>query len=182
MRSDGSPGSGRALRLDPTALPLRFSTCDMAADGHLRDIELHRERVVVRRSVQGMRMALNMPVSAFSGVALKVSPDGVSIVLAHKDPELALPLSASAEAEDAFTTWQDWGRVLALPLLVEDDTGYRDAYPRLGELRIGRARPRRRRRSPLKGRRPSLLMRRKAHRALDTMAVHRGEREIIARN
>jgi hypothetical protein len=148
----------------------------------MRDIELHRERVVVRRSVHGMRMALNMPVSAFSGVALKVSRDGVSIVLAHKDPGLALPLALAAEAEDALTHWQDWGRVLALPLLVEDETGLRDAYPRLGDLRIGRARPRRRRRSPLKGRRPSLLMRRKPGRSFSDMPVHRNEREIIARN
>ena len=182
MRSDGSPGSGRALRLDPTALPLRFSASDAAADGQLRDIELHRERVVVRRSVQGMRMALNMPVSAFSGVALKVSREGLSVVLAHKDPGLALPLSFDAEAEDALTRWQDWGRVLALPLLVEDDTGLRDAYPRLGALHIGRARPRRRRHSPLEGRRPSLLMRRRAGHALGAMPVHRDEREIIARN
>jgi uncharacterized protein DUF6101 len=182
MRSDGSPGSGRALRLDPTALPLRFSASDAAADGEMRDIELHRERVVVRRSVQGMRMALNMPVSAFSGVSLKVSREGLSVVLAHKDPDLALPLSSDAEAEDALTSWQDWGRVLALPLLVEDDTGLRDAYPQLGQLRIGRVRPRRRRRSPLKGRRPSLLLRRKSGRALEVMPVHGGEREIIARN
>ena len=182
MRSDGSPGSGRALRLDPNALPLRFSASDAAADGQLRDIELHRERVVVRRSVQGMRMALNMPVSAFSGVALKVSTDGLSVVLAHKDPGLALPLSAAAETEDALTHWQDWARVLALPLLVEDDTGLRNAYPQLGDVRIGRPRPRRRRCSPLKGRRPSLLMRRKPGRLPSTMPVHRGEREIIARN
>lgn len=182
MRSDGSPGSGRALRLDPTALPLRFSASDAAADGQQREIELHRERVVVRRSVHGMRMALNMPVSAFSGVALKVSPDGVSVVLAHKDPGLALPLSSAHEPEDALTQWQDWGRVLALPLLVEDDAGLRDAYPRLGELRIDRARPRRRRRSPLKGRRPSLPMRRKPGCSLGAMPVHSGEREIIARN
>jgi hypothetical protein len=181
MRSDGSPGSGRALRLDPAALPLRFSACDAGADGETRDIELHRERVVVRRSVQGMRMALNMPVSAFSGVALKVSREGLSVVLAHRDPGLALPLSSQADAEDALTSWQDWGRVLALPLLVEDDGGLRDAYPRLGELRIGRARPRRRRHSPLKGRRPSLLLRRKAGHSLGTMTVHRREREIIAR-
>jgi hypothetical protein len=170
------------MRLDPTALPLRFFASDAAADDEMRDIELHRERVVVRRSVRGMRMALNMPVSAFSGVALKVSRDGLVVVLAHKDPGLALPLLAAAEAEDALTSWQDWGRALALPLLVEDDAGLHDAYPRLGELSIGRARPRRRRRSPLQGRRPSLLMRRKASRALGAMSVHRDEREIIARD
>ena len=33
MLLDGSPGSSRILRLDPTALPLRFETSDAAADG-----------------------------------------------------------------------------------------------------------------------------------------------------
>ena len=71
MRTDGSPaGSGRALRLDPFALPLRYTASDAAADGRVRDIELHRARVVVRRSLAGMRMALNMPLKAFAGIAM----------------------------------------------------------------------------------------------------------------
>jgi hypothetical protein len=179
---DGSPGSGRVKRLDPNALPLRFITCDARADGATREVELHRERVVMRRSVSGMRMALNMPLSAFSGIALTVSQEGVSVVLAHRDPALALPLAAFGEAEAAYAEWHDWGRALSLPLLVEDERGLRDAFPNLGELMIGRIRPRRRRRSPLKQRRPSILLRRRMGRALSTMAVHRDEREIIARN
>ena len=98
MRSGGSPaGSSRVLRLDPYALPVRFSACDPAADAQVREIELHRERVVVRRSLSGMRMALNMPVSAFSGVGLRVMQSegraAVAVVLAHADPALALPLA-----------------------------------------------------------------------------------------
>ena len=47
MRVGGCPaGSSRVERLDPHALPLRFSACDAAADGQVREIELHRERVV----------------------------------------------------------------------------------------------------------------------------------------
>ena len=73
MRSGGCPaGSGRALRLDPFALPVRYAASDAAADGRVRDIELHRERVVVRRSLAGMRMAINMPLSAFAGVGLRL--------------------------------------------------------------------------------------------------------------
>ena len=59
-------GSGRALRLDPFSLPVRFEAADEAADGRRRIVDLHRERVVLRRSVRGMRMALNMPVAALS--------------------------------------------------------------------------------------------------------------------
>ena len=65
-------GSSRALRLDPFSLPVRFEAADEAADERLRIVDLHRERVVVRRSVRGMRMALNLPVAAFRGVAIRL--------------------------------------------------------------------------------------------------------------
>jgi len=96
MRNGGCPaGSSRALRLDPFALPVRFAASDAAADGRVRDIELHRERVVVRRSVRGMHMALNMPLTAFAGVALRVmtgegGADGVAVVLAPGRAAVAL--------------------------------------------------------------------------------------------
>ena len=51
-------GSGRAWatpqRLDPFSLPVRFEAADEAADGRRRIVDLHRERVVLRRSVRGM--------------------------------------------------------------------------------------------------------------------------------
>ena len=64
--------SSRALRLAPFSLPVRFEAADEAADEHRRVVELHRERVVLRRSVRGMRMAVNMPVTAFRGVAIRL--------------------------------------------------------------------------------------------------------------
>ena len=45
MRSGGCTGSGRALRLDPSGLPVRFFAGDAAADGQVRAVELHGERV-----------------------------------------------------------------------------------------------------------------------------------------
>jgi hypothetical protein len=190
MRSGGLPvGSGRVQRLDPFALPVRFAASDAAADGRVREVELHRERVVVRRSLRGMRMALNMPVSAFAGVTLRlsVSEAGVeptiAVVLVHKDPGLALPLFVSAEADEAFAEWHAWGQVLGLPLLVsEADGSWREPFARMGGVRIARPRPRRRRRSSLKRRRPSILMRRMPGRLSDATRVHRDEHEIIARN
>ena len=50
----------------------------------------------------------------------------------------------------------------------------------LGVSRLGKAAPRRRRRTAMKGRRPSIRWRRHAGRATDS--VHRAEREIIARD
>jgi Family of unknown function (DUF6101) len=188
MRHGGCPaGSSRVLRLDPFCLPVRFAASDAAADGRVRDIEIHRERVVVRRSVRGMHMALNMPVSAFTGVALRVMAgeggvDGVAVVLAHKDPSLALPLFVTYEAEEALAEWRSWAQVLGLPLLVEEEGALREPFARLGQLRSERPRPRRRRRSAMKNRRPSILLRRIIGRLTGATRIHRGEHEIIARN
>lgn len=189
MRSGGCPaGSGRALRLDPFCLPVRFAATDAAADERVRHVELHRERVVVRRSLAGMRMALNMPVSAFTGVAIKVKAgEGdaqatVWVVLQHRDPALALPLFVSREADDAFAEWRTWAKVLGLPLLVEEDGALREPFARLGQMRVEGVKPRRRRRSALKRRRPTMPLRRATGKLIATTPVHRGEREIIARN
>ena len=137
MRSGGCPaGSSRALRLDPFALPVRFSASDAAADERVRHVELHRERVVVRRCLRGMRMALNLPVSAFAGILLKLEPGAVAVTLEHSDPTLALPLYISEEPDDATAEWRVWAKVLGLPLLVEDDGALREPYARIGGLRI----------------------------------------------
>jgi len=176
------------LRLDPHTLPARFAAVDAAADERVRHVELYRERVVVRRSVCGMRMALNMPVSAFSGIALRLiagvdgSPGTVSVVLEHKDPGLALPLFVSAEADDAIAEWLIWGKVLGLPLLVEDEGVLREPFARMGGVRIERVRARRRRRNAIKNRRPKMPLRRQFAKLTDATPVHRAERVIIARN
>ena len=68
MEAGGMPpaGSARALRLDPFTLPVRYPAKDSGADGQVRQVELYRERVVLRRAVRGMRMSVGLPVSAFS--------------------------------------------------------------------------------------------------------------------
>ncbi len=188
MRSGGSPaGSGRVQRLDPFTLPVRFAASDATADERVRQVELHRERVVVRRTLAGMRMALNLPVSAFRGVGLAVrsGEDGArcEVVLAHKDPALALLLFVACDTDDALAEWRSWAAVLGLPLLLSDEeAGWREPFARMGRVRIASPRPRRRRRSALRKRRPSMLMRRQPGKLSAATSVHRGEREIIARN
>jgi hypothetical protein len=49
-------------------------------------------------------------------------------------------------------------------------------------VRTDTVRPRRRRRSALKHRRPSMPLRRQPGKLTEATPVHRGEREIIARN
>lgn len=182
-------GSGRTLRLDPFDLPVRFEAADAAADERTRIVELHRERVVVRRAVAGMRMAVNLPVSAFRGVAIRLVQDengasvAIAVVLEHGDPALTLSLFVTADGEDVVAEWQSWGRVLGLPLLIaERDGTLREPFARIGAVRVAAPTPRRRRRTALKRRRPLILMRRKPGRRPATPRVHRGEHEIIARN
>jgi Family of unknown function (DUF6101) len=190
MRSGGCPaGSSCDVRLDPFALPLAFTARDAAADGGLRQIELFHERLVMRRSVAGMHMALNMPLSAFAGIAIRLNagengePATAAVVLEHTDPGLALPLFVSSEADEAFAEWRTWSKALGVPLLVADDEGgWREPFARMGGVSIEAVRPRRRRHSGLQRRRPSILLRRKAGKLSAATSVHSNEREIIARN
>jgi hypothetical protein len=181
--SGGMPaGSSRALRLDPFALPARFSTSDVAADGLRREVELTRERVVLRRAVAGMRMAVNLPVSTYRGVSIRVIETGVAVVLEHRDPGLTLPLYVAADGDGVSAEWRIWADVLGLPLLVADESGtVHEPFARIGALRIGEVRTRRRRRNAIKKRHPSILLRRKITR-IAVAQIYHGEREIIARN
>jgi hypothetical protein len=182
-------GSSRALRLDPCALPVSFTTSDARADERLRSIELDREQVVVRRAVRGVRMRLALKVSEFLGVAIRViPPDGqqegaIAVMLEHRDEGLSVPLLVATDAgHDVVAEWQRWGRVLGRPLLIADGEGFREPFERLGAVRVATPAPRRRVRGTLRRRRPSILLRRKPGRPQSAPQVHRGEREIIARN
>ena len=182
-------GSSRVERLDPFTLPVRFSATDQAADERVRFVELTRERVVVRRAVRGIKMAVNLPVTAYLGVALRMEPpDGdkpgaVAIVLEHRDRALSLPLFRADDGTDIVAEWQSWARVLGRPLLIAAADGrLRDAFDRMGAVRVASPIGRRRRRSAIKRRRPSILLRRKVGRPIANAAVHRDEREIIARD
>lgn len=188
MSAGGPEGSNRALRLDPFALPVQFSAQDGGADGQVRQIELGRERVVLRRAVRGIPMKVGVPVAAFRGVSLRILPaDGaqgasIAVTLDHRDNALCVPLHIASDSDDGLAIWKSWGRVLGLPLLlVERDGSVREPFPRLGSVAIGKPTPRRRRRAAVKWRRPSILMRRKPGRPAANPAVHR-EREIIARD
>ncbi len=160
-------GSGRALRLDPLSLPVSFDAQDVRADNGVRRVELHRERVVLRRAIQGMRMAIKLRVSDFRGVALRDLDDAQMLVLLHRDPSLSIPLCVSSDHDEIATAWQTWSDIFALPQLEETPS---------------EPAPRRRRRNAIRARRPKFLVRRRGGGPLDAGNVHRGEREIIARN
>ena len=182
-------GSSRDERLDPFTLPVRFSVADKAADGRVRHVELTRERVVVRRAVRGIKMAVNLPVAHYLGVALRMqppegnAPGTISIVLEHRDQALSLPLFNADDGTDIVSEWQSWARVLGMPLLVADADGrLREAFERMGAVRVATPTWRRRKRTAIRTRRPSIFLRRKPGRSIADATVHRDEREIIARN
>jgi len=189
MGVDRTPGSGRALRLDPYTLPVRYAARDSGADGQIRHIELDRERVVLRRAVRGIRMKVGLRLTEFRGVSIRMlpaegdEPPAIAVILEHRDNGLSVPLYVAAEGDDGVAEWKCWGHVLGVPLLVEEaDGGLREPFRRIGRIGVGEPVPRRRRRGTLKPRRPSILLRRKPGRPAADPTVHRGEREIIARN
>lgn len=134
----------------------------------MRQVELHREHVVLRRAVRGMRMAVNVRVSDFLGVAVRGIDDAQMLVLVHRDPALSIPLGSSVDADEIASAWQMWSDIFHLPQLAE-------------EAPLDPA-PRRRRRNAIRQRRPKFLVRRRAGFRLDAASVHRDEREIIARD
>jgi len=182
-------GSGRDERLDPLALPVRFTASDVGADERVRDVELTRDRVVLRRAVRGIRMAVNLPVAAFLGVALRLvpgpsdAPDLATISLEHRDAALSVPLFCSPDGDDAVAEWRLWGEVLGLPLLLADRDGtLREPFAWVGLAGIPGGSPRRRRKNAIKARRPTMMLRRSPATFPLQPVVHRGEREIIARD
>jgi hypothetical protein len=161
-------GSSRALRLDPLCLPISFDAYDTRADGGVRQVELHRERVVLRRAVHGIRMAINVRVRDFLGVARRGIDDGQMLVLVHRDPSLTIPLCVSSDRDEIASGWQMWSDIFALPQLPED--------------KVREPAARRRRHNAIRARRPKFLVRRRAGDLLNPANVHRGEREMIARD
>jgi hypothetical protein len=113
-----------------------------------------------------MRMAINVRMRDFLGVALRGIDDAQTLVLVHRDPSLTIPLCISSDPEEIASAWQIWSDIFALPLLLEEA----DREPA----------QRRRRHNAIRARRPKFLMRRRGGGLLDASKVHQGEREIIA--
>ena len=155
------------MRLDPRSLPVSFHAHDARADGFVRQVELHRERVVLHRAVRGMQMSVKLRVSDFLGIALRSVKDGEMLLLAHRDPSLNIPLCVTTDTDELACAWQLWSDVFALPML--EDCAREPAQ-------------RRRRRNVIRTRRPKFPLRRRTGALLDESKTYRGEREIIARN
>src|SRR3954468_9762170 len=145
-----SPGSSRALRLDPYNLPVHYAARDNGAEGQIRNVELDRERITLRREVRGISMKIGVRVAEFAGVTMRTlppegeEPAAVAIMLEHRDSGLSVPLFVATEGDDAMAQWKSWARVLGVPLLIADGDGaLREPYRRIGRLALGQPAPRR---------------------------------------
>lgn len=139
----------------------------MRADGNIRHIELHREHIVLRRAVHGMRMAINVRTRDFLGVAIRDRGETQMLILMHRDPSLSVPLCEIDDPAAIDDTWRTWSELFALPQLVEIQR---------------QPAPRRRRRNAVAKRRPRFLARRRAGGPITEATVHRDAFEIIARD
>jgi len=170
------------------AWPLQLVDTDGGADDHIRSVELHHDRLVMRRRVAGTPMRLELPLADYAGIAVRLldpygDDEGISLVLEHEDPALAVTLYSAGHADDVVAQWRRWSAELGRPMLMTHADGRLEpAYPMLGRLTVAEDKPRRRRRGALKGRRPTVYRRRAAGRPLTGQAVHRGECELFARD
>ena len=135
-----SAGPSAQQRLDPNALPVRFTADDAmtTARAPCRD---DRGGVRVRRSVRGMAINVAVPVDAFLGVALPLtratasattnSRSASSTAIRRFRSRCLPPLTISTR----LPKWQR-GRVLGVPLLIADATGaLSEPFPTLGAVR-----------------------------------------------
>jgi hypothetical protein len=182
----GAAAPVRAKKLDPARLPLNFTSPDDAADGGERAVTLDADRIVMARRISDVAMKINLPLTAYRGVAIRVLPgaseehDSFAVVLSHTDPGLEVTLFEAQDDSEIIAEWRKWAATLGLPLVMEGLDGRSVvAATRLGDVEISRPRPRRAR-SFLKNRRPRFLTRRRAGTPSLVPFVHYGEREIIA--
>ncbi|BCP52525.1 hypothetical protein K32_11420 [Kaistia sp. 32K] len=182
--------SGNDLRLDPFALPVRYeATLAGPASATTPAVYLDREQAIIKRRLGGIPTTLSTPVSAFRGVAVRMSGDPETgavrtiVELMHRDPAMSLPLVVVEDlgnGEDVAADWQAWGRALGLPLLIVDGDGtVRAPLEQLGSLVVGDPKARRAPAS-ITRRRPRFLKRRKTgfYNEVETLSG----REIIARD
>lgn len=170
MAGGASAGSSRAFRLDPFALPIRYSAViGGERDGHASILLDERQATVSWGRHSGRRTIVTLPLSAYEGVAVRIetAPSAGSIrgvvELMHGDPALSLPLVIADEPDDISADWQAWGRVLNLPLLLVSHDGRVVNAGRVDRLDIHPPKARRRH-SYFADRRPRFLTRRKTGR------------------
>ncbi len=162
---------------EPSAQVAVTAVCPRSEDG-VKRVEISVEWICIRRKIGGLETWVNVPTQSYRGVNLRAVAEGglFEIVLLHMDSSLEIVLTRTLDDTDVIALWRSYAQKLALPLLVEDthgrlqpmeDHAHLNPFPR----RLG---------SPLKNRRPRFLARRTIG-SPRQLAIHQGERELIAR-
>ena len=158
---------------------------DRRADGAVRDVRSEQRSVIISRRFQGIDMRVGIPASAYRGVVLSLLSDDQGralyrLSLRHMDPDLSVELLETAEDDAIVAEWKYYASFFGLPKFIERQPGELEGTEKcVGQVRLGRVRPQRRRGKALTNRRPRILTRRKPGRPAPDAAVHNGEREII---
>lgn len=181
-------GSSRSFRLDPSNLPVRYSASLTSGDDRIEaTIIIDRDQAIVQQlSPVETAKIIRIPNNVFEGVAVHMTPlnqDGdieIVVELMHRDPTLCLPLMIAEDPAEVAADWQEWGRILGLPLLMVEQDGTIVMPEDRPNTTTPRAPKPRRHHSHFAKRRPRFLTRRKTGRS-DNLAIIEG-REMIARS
>ncbi|SJZ72316.1 DUF6101 family protein [Consotaella salsifontis] len=189
MTTVPSPEVGKP---DWASAPIRMDPCydgcqsiEMERDGEIVLYRVSHRGAVVRRMLDRSKMPVSIALAptAFRGVAARAMEEAsgevtVTLELYHDDPLLSVPLLVASDLYDVAADWRSWSDLFRLPMLmVEADGTARPLEETLGTVRTQRPKPRRR--SCSKDRRPRFLARRKP--GLGVRMVVDGD-EIIARS
>jgi hypothetical protein len=144
---------------------IRIEVWDPRSDNRRRIVDVSREAITIRRAVAGVSMTIRVDSHAYRGVALRITglEDGrfhYEVRLAHRDPDLSVPLGEGDDLSGVEAQWREWVAFLRLPALA-GRAGSADTPVNVRCADLARATPcARRRGSALRTRRPRFLKRR----------------------
>ncbi len=144
---------------------IRIEACDPRSDNRRRIVDVAREAVTIQRAVSGVSMAIRVESRAYRGVALTIAglEDGrfhYEIRLAHRDPDLSVPLGEGEDLAAIEAQWREWVAFLRLPALAGRSEAA-EVPVDAADVELARRTPHARRRGgALTSRRPRYLKRR----------------------
>ena len=159
---------------------------DDRADCGRRDIACTRDSIVIRRSVKGIAMQIDIPARGYKGVALSAvmgaeSKPAYRISMPHKDPALAIVLYEAFDDRDVIAIWKAWSNYFGLARVVERPSGeIEPCGVYYGPVAMGEQPLWRRRGGSLDARKPTQRSRRRNAHAILKPFVAQGNGAAIA--
>lgn len=164
--------------------PHSFTSNDARAESGVRQVTLEADRISIQRRYKGVAMRLNVPASAYRGVALLLRPTRsggtfYQLSLVHADADLSVVLEEAPDDREIVANWTQWSAFFTSPRLVERAPGKFEAMDRqIGGLAQGdKFEPRRT--SLTRQRRGRFLSKRKPGVAARADVRFANEREIV---